>query len=169
MAPSKLTGFPSLVGAGGVAANDSTARNTPGTLAMDPETGSIYRYVQIASTSTPTTVEGAVCWLDAIPASGSYVVTPDVSDALNTGSTPKVVGVAQSVITAGNYGWILVSGIGEVRTDGGVSAADYLVGHTVDQEADTMADGEEEQVFGQALEADSTSTPEKCQALVWCL
>lgn len=168
MAPSKLTGFPSLVGVGGILANDSTAKNKPGSLAVDPDTGSIYRYVQISSAATPTTVEGAVCFLDAVPASGSFVVTPDVSDAL-CATTPFVVGVAQSVITAGNYGWILVSGIGEVRTDGGVAKSDYLVGHSVDQEADTMADGEEEQVFGQALEADSTTTPEKALSYVHCL
>jgi len=79
------------------------------------------------------------------------------------------VGVFQNAVTAGNYGWILVNGYGEVRTDGGVAAGDYLVPHSADHEADTMADGEEEQVFAFALEADTTTEAHKAMAYVHCM
>ena len=48
----------------------------------------------------------------------------------------------------------------DVFTDGSVAKGDCLVAHDTDGEADTMADGEEEQVFAVALEADHGTTEE---------
>lgn len=161
------TGFGlGLLGESGLSANDSTAKNTLGSLVSDNQ-GNIYRYVRIGTSSACAATLGSCLRMDAASAS-TWVTTPDVSDALGAAATDKVVGVAQSAIDTGNYGWVLVSGIGEVRTDNGVSAADYLVGHG-DHEADTMADGEEEQVFAFALEADSGTEPHKALSYVFCL
>jgi hypothetical protein len=158
--------FPGLVGEGGLAADDSTAKNTYGSLAADNQ-GNIYRYVRIDTASVSATTVGSVLWMNIASAS-SWNVTPDISGNLGAAAASKVVGVAQSAISTGNYGWVLVSGIGEVRTDNGVAEADFLVGHG-DHEADTMADGEEEQVFAQAIEADSATEPHKALSYVFCL
>jgi hypothetical protein len=161
------SGFLGLFGESGLAANDSTAKNVPGSLVTDNQ-GNTYRYVLISASSACACTVGSVLHMSEASAS-TWDVTPDVTDALGGAGTDKVVGVAQSAIDTGNYGWVLVSGIGEVRTDNGVAAADYLVGHTVDHEADTMADGEEEQVFAFALEADSGTDPHKALSYVFCL
>lgn len=76
--------------------------------------------------------------------------------------TAKVAAIALGTvdISAAPYAWVQVcqaGTIGEVRTDDGVAAADAVIGHSVDGECDTMADGEEEFVFGFALEADAGS------------
>jgi hypothetical protein len=161
------TGFGlGLLGESGLSANESTARNTLGSLVSDNQ-GNVYRYVKLGGDSACAATEGSVCWLDSASES-AWQVTVDASDALGAAATDKVVGVFQSAVDTGNYGWVLVSGIGEVRTDNGVSAADYLVGHA-DHEADTMADGEEEQVFAFALEADSAVEPHKALSYVFCL
>lgn len=66
-------------------------------------------------------------------------------------------GVATAVMTENYYGFMQVSGICQsiLRTDGGVAAGEYMTSHaTADDEADTMADGAEEQVFAFATAAD---------------
>jgi len=160
------SGFLGLFGEGGLAANDSTAKNTLGSLVTSNE-GNTYRYVKIAAASACATTDGSIVQLSSASES-AWEVTPDVTGNLGAAATDKVVGVAQSAIDTGNYGWVLVSGVGEVRTDNGVSAADYLVGHG-DHEADTMADGEEEQVFAFALEDDTGTEPHKALSYVFCL
>lgn len=155
--------LPGLMGEGGLSANDSTAKNTPGALAQDNQ-GNIYRYVRIDPDSACATTEGSCLTFD-VASAASWELTPDVSADIGG----RVVGVAQSAISTGNYGWVLVSGVGEVRTDGSVSAADFLVLHSADHEADTMADGEEEQVFGFALEADTGTEPHKALSYVYCI
>ena len=67
-----------------------------------------------------------------------------------------VAGVALASMTANYFGFVQVAGVGMVilRTDGTVAKGEYVVSHTVDDEADTMADGEEEQVFGMSLADD---------------
>ncbi len=79
-----------------------------------------------------------------------------------SGLTAKVAAIALGTvdISAAPYTWVQIcqpGTIGEVRTDDGVAAADPVIGHTVNGECDTMADGEEEFVFGFALEADAGS------------
>lgn len=74
------------------------------------------------------------------------------------------VGVFQSILAVGQYGWVQISGDGRKAlavTDGSVAAGDPLVidgGATCVGATDTMADGEEESVCGWALAADSGTT-----------
>lgn len=134
-----------------------------GTVVWD-NVGNAFRYVQNVladgiAVADGTCVYGTATW---------GVVSPDF--AAGSGITTHVVGVGIAAIAAGSYGWVQVSGYHDkVKTDGGVAAADFLVGHSVDGEADTMADGEEEQVFGQALAADTATEPHSCAAHIHCL
>ena len=112
----------------------------------------VFRYVNVVDLDT---ADGDV----VTPASTSgWDVTQDRSGG-SAISNVHASGVAVGVITAGNYGFILVNGIHDaVLGDGSVAAGDFVVPDSaVDGGADTMADGEEEQVFGLALEADSGS------------
>ena len=68
----------------------------------------------------------------------------------------RIMGVAQHAIAAGSYGWVVCYGICEAQGDGSVAQGDPIVSHTSGQ-VDTMADGEEEGVFGVALEADGSA------------
>ena len=71
------------------------------------------------------------------------------------------IGVAQYGITAGRFGYLGRSGVFEVEGDGGVAAGEAIVPDTTTGnpgQADTMAAGEEHDVIGVALEAD-TGTP----------
>lgn len=152
----------STVGVNGLQADDSTAQQKVGTLLPD-EDGNLYRYVQIQTADATDCADGQCVYLrDA----ASWIVNSDQSATAGGG---QVVGVGIGVITAGNYGWIMVAGIHDaVLTDGGVAAGDALIGHTVDGEADTMAAGEEHLVFGHALATDAGS-PESTQARIKCL
>ena len=160
------TGFMTVFPEGGLSGNHSTAKATLGSLATD-NSGNIYRYVILSATSACAATQGSVAAMSDATAN-AWDVTVDVSEQIGT-ATGRAIGVFQNTVTAGNYGWILVNGYGEVRTDGGVAAGDYLVPHSADHEADTMADGEEEQVFAMALEADTTTEAHKAMSFVFCL
>jgi len=160
----RVTGFPQGLGREAELGVSSTTQQFPlGALCMDQK-GNIYRYVQNVladniAIADGTCVYGTTTW---------GVVSPDFTGG--SGITTHVVGVGIVAIAAGSYGWVQVSGYHDaVKTDAGVAAADFLVGHSVDGEADTMADGEEEQVFGQALAADTTTEPHSCAAMIKCL
>lgn len=131
-------------------ANDSSAQEELGVLRFEAD-GKAYRYVRAEDQAIAI---GEVVY----PASADpddWEVTTDYAGGSAT--TKKVAGVAIGTITDAYYGWVQVSGNSDmVRTDAGVSAADGLIGHTVDGEADTMAAGEEHLVFGFALAADTT-------------
>lgn len=133
-------------------ANDAVPQFTPGGTWEHPD-GNTYKYMQYeAGSSALTLADGMVCY--SVDTTG-YNVTPDVSDAHNT----QVACVAQSVITDEYWGWFQVGGVHPaVYTDGGVADGDILVGHTVDGQADTFADGEEEQMFAVALATDTTAS-----------
>lgn len=127
-------------------------------------TGEIATFVYVKNVDLATT-EGTVL----TPASGTsaYTVSGDRAGGSAVAAT-KVVGVAVGAIGADEFGFIMCEGTCPVvYTDGGVSAGEHLVAHTVDGEADTMADGEEEQVFGVAL-ADDSGTTESCYAYISC-
>jgi hypothetical protein len=160
----RVTGFPQALGREAELGVSSTTQQFPlGALCMDQK-GNIYRYVinnlsDNVAIADGTCVYGTTTW-------GS--VSPDFTGG--NGITTNVVGVGIVAIAAGSYGWIQVSGYHDaVKTDGAVAAADFLVGHSVNGEADTMADGEEEQVFGQALAADTGTEPHSCPAHIKCL
>lgn len=118
-------------------------------------TGEIATFVYVQNLDLATT-SGTVLTLAS--ATSAYTASGDRSGG-SAVSIIKAVGVAVGAIGVGEYGWVMKQGthLG-VYTDGGVSANDPLVPHTVDGEADTMADGEEEQVFGWALADDSAGT-----------
>lgn len=148
---------------GGLTASHTTAKATLGALHQSDD-GNIYRYVQNILADSIAIADGKVVY----PTATHGVVSCDYTGG--SGLTAKVVGVGISAIAAGSYGWILVNGYHDaVWTDAGVAASEALVGHTVDGEADTMADGEEELVFGYALAADTTTDQHTVPALVNCL
>ncbi len=75
-----------------------------------------------------------------------------------SGNVQKAVGVMVGTVAINSYGYMLIEGIhSAVSTDGGVAIGESLVAHSVNGEADTMADGEEEQVFATALTADTAT------------
>lgn len=146
---------------GSLTDSETSAHARPGTLCSDT-VGNIYRYVKVVDATAGA--DGSVFAAAAADMS-DWKVTADRTGGSNVGT--KAVGVGISTIAENSFGWILVSGYHDaVSDDDGVSAGDYLVIHTVDHEADTFADGEEEQVFGQALAA---SASDACAALVSCL
>ena len=140
--------------------SSTTKQHDLGTVVWD-NVGNAYRYVQNILADSIAIADGTVVY----PTITHGVVSPDFAGG--SGLTTNVVGVGISAIAAGSYGWVQVSGYHDkVKTDAGVAAADFLVGHSVDGEADTMADGEEEQVFGQALTADTVTEPHSCAAVL---
>ncbi|MDI7267443.1 MAG: hypothetical protein QME96_05570 [Myxococcota bacterium] len=81
---------------------------------------------------------------------------------LSAAATPKdhVLGVAQSTVEFGRWGWILRNGIGQCEGDGSVAAGDPVAVDTTGGGAvDTMFAGEEHQVIGAALTADTGTPP----------
>lgn len=160
----KVTGWVQALGREAELDQSNTAAKFPlGILAMDQK-GNIFRYVQNIEADSIAIADGTCVYGTTTPG----VVSPDFTGG--NGITTNVVGVGIGAIAAGSYGWIQVSGYHDaVKTDAGVAAGDFLVGHSVDGEADTMADGEEEQVFGQALAADTTTEPHSCPAWIKCL
>ena len=131
-------------------ANHATARCKLG--ATYWHEGKSYKYVQFVD--AVTYVVGHVCvWANATgtAVTNDYAGGSAVSDLFPAG-------ICMDVMTQNYYGFIQTSGDAEVVCDGSVAAGEYVVadgaGNT-DGTADTMADGEEEQVFGIALEADS--------------
>jgi len=114
-----------------------------------------YRYVQVVDKAL--TKGDSVC-----PASTAEgIVTADRASGSQLAF--QVRGVAIGAIASGSYGWIQIKGNSEVQCDGGVAAADGLIPHaTADGHADTVvaasnAAGTEYQVFGFAMNTDSTS------------
>lgn len=135
-------------------ANHIAPKHTPGMLFDGTDAYGFpakFRYVQ---------------FLDAVTYAKGHIVNPAnaagtaVTNDRSGGSAVSATitwGVACNVMTQNYYGYIQVSGKAVVLTDGDVAAGDPLVSHTADGACDTMADGEEEQVFGVALAADSAT------------
>lgn len=142
-------------------ANDSTAQEQLGAIRYEySSTDSCmkkYMYIKYeAGTADVAAAKG-----DVLLWSGTtgYTVTKDESDEEDN----MFAGVAIGTITDAYYAWIQVGGFcNKVFTDAGVSAHDALVPHTTDGEADTMAAGEEDHVFGVALADDTTTSPHYC-------
>lgn len=130
--------------------NDLTPRTTPGMLFDGTDAYGFpakFRYVQFKD--AVTYIKGHVCNPES--ATGT-TVTNDRDGGISAATITW--GIACRAMTEDYYGYIQVTGKAVVQTDGGVAAGEYLVAHTVDGECDTMADGEEEQVFGIALADD---------------
>lgn len=116
--------------------------------------GKLYKFVQIVDQDVavnevlyPANTTGTAYSSDA---SGGSAVTARVG----------AVALGTVDISAASYTWVQVTQpgtFGTVRTDDGVAAGDPVIGHTVDGEVDTMADGEEEFVFAFATAGDGGS------------
>lgn len=130
---------------------DATAAVLLGQLHTDL-LGRKFRYIKYddGSGNIAAIAGGGVSFLD----SSLWVVTGDISDA----SPVQPAGFTQAALTNGQYGWMQTGGKNRVAitTDGGVADGHALVLDSGnDNDVDTMADGEEEQVIGFATEADS--------------
>ena len=136
----------------------STALHAMGTIYFDYENAKAYRYSKVAAavTNDVIAITESVC----ADSGGVFYVNNDFAEGTGLGvATP--MGVAISQISEGYYGWMQVGGVATVITDGSVAAGEALVlDSSNDGDVDTMADGEEEQVFGFATadDADTVGT-----------
>lgn len=133
----------------------STTLHALGSLLYDDENAKVYRYVRCANAATNNALAVGECL--CADTGGAYIVNNDMAGGTGLGTLP--MGVAISAITENSYGWIQVGGQAAVTiTDGDVSSNDFIVNDTgVDGGCDTMADGEEEQVFGFVIADDATN------------
>ena len=131
---------------------------------FDSPDGKKYKWVKIA---------------DAVDLLTGYVLTPastdgtEVTPDITSGSSKATRGVGVALgavdVSATPYCFMQIAGVATVFTDGDVVAGDAVVADSAaDGRADTMADGEEEQVFGFALAADSGSPTTAPVYLVGC-
>ena len=141
---------------------DSTPRYNVGQKVFDTATGRWFAYIKQVGATT-----SAVGEIAAGASSGTYgevsrTAASSLVNAVSTVALPR--GVFQSILATNKYGFIQTIGDGRVTlavTDGNVAAGDPLVidgGATCVGAVDTMADGEEESVFGVAMTADSGTT-----------
>lgn len=138
--------------------NHASAQFTPGSLFYWSKVSSgvsaepvLVKYVKFLDAVTYI-VGQVVEWASATAAS----VTNDRSGGSAIGTQTAPAGIVLDVMTQNYFGFIQVSGNALVIGDGSVAAGEAVVSHSVDGEADTMAAGEEHQVFGVALDADGT-------------
>ena len=133
-----------------------------GQLIIDPQTGRHFRYIKQVGATTSAVGEVAAAASSGTYGEVSRTAATSVVNAVSTVAVPR--GVFQSVLATNKYGFIQSIGDGRVAlavTDGNVAAGDPLVidgGATCVGAVDTMADGEEESVFGDAMTADSGTT-----------
>ena len=114
--------------------------------------GKIYKYVQFKD--AVTYAAGHVC----TPAnSDGTAVTNDRAGGSDIGEN-KFAGVALLAMTQNYYGFVQVGGVASVLGDGSVAAGESVIPDSADGKADTMAAGEEDHVFGVALEDDDATT-----------
>lgn len=135
-------------------ANDVSPKYTVGQVFEGTDSSgryAAYKYVQFLD--AVAYIRGHVCaWGNAT----GTAVTNDRSGGSNVGI--RTAGICLRVMTQNYYGFVQVAGIGLCLGDGSVAAGESVVLDTgVDGGADTMAAGEEDEVFGMALEADDTA------------
>tara|TARA_R100000808_G_scaffold25060_1_gene61082 strand:- start:4222 stop:4692 length:471 start_codon:yes stop_codon:yes gene_type:complete len=126
--------------------------------------GNVYEFVLFVDLDTEV---GDVVY----PASTTGTsVSIDYTGGSSLSAKGKGFSVAAVDISEKPYGWIQRAGVhSAVRTDGGVSAGEAVIGHSVDGEVDTMADGEEELVVGFALATDGGSPTTSAVQIHGCL
>jgi hypothetical protein len=125
----------------------------------------IFRYVRFLDAVTYK--RGQVCTWAARATGIPARVTNDISGGSSTGQ--GVAGIACNIMTQNYYGFVQVGGLCLVEGDGSVASGDYVVAHTSDGQADTFADGEEEQVFGYSVSTDDTANdPLATSAFFYC-
>ncbi len=144
---------------------DATPQFDLGQLSYAPN-GNVYRYVKFLD-AVAYLAGHVVQWASAT----LNYVSNDVSGGTTIGSgqtTPA--GIVLGIPAAATpYGWMQVAGIALVYGDGSVAAGEAVIADSTDGRADTMAAGEEHQVFGVALDADDTANdPLTTLALFHC-
>lgn len=130
---------------------------------FDSPDGKKYKWVKVVDVDlavgyvvTPASVDGTEVTADR--SGGSQLALRGIGVALGTVD-----------ISATPYCFVQIAGVADVYSDGSVAAGEAVVADSAtDGLADTMADGEEEQVFGFALEADSGSPVTCAVYLVGC-
>tara|TARA_Y100001963_G_C6503266_1_gene318809 strand:- start:83 stop:544 length:462 start_codon:yes stop_codon:yes gene_type:complete len=124
--------------------------------------GKVYKYVQFVDLD-------AVAGQPVLPANAAGTsVSIDVSGGSAIGA--RAMGVAAQAVDISDkaFGWIQISGVADVETDGNVTAGAYLIAGTADGDAHAMSAGEEHLVFAVALETDSGSPTTSSSLLVGC-
>lgn len=126
---------------------------------FNPLNGKWYKFVYNPDSGTISAGD-CLAWFDTTPAFG-HVQSASGTTGMDDGTAGCFAGVGVHTIATLKYGFVQVGGPTAVlTTDAGVAKGDKLVingGTSPDKTADTMADGEEECVFAQAL-IDDTST-----------
>lgn len=91
--------------------------------------GGVYMYVQFAVGMTSTPARGAVCmWVDPTqPSPACYLVTMDGTPA--RANLPA--GIAVNATTAGNWDFIQIAGIAQVKWPNGIQVATPAVGDAI--------------------------------------
>jgi len=100
-----------------VTANDASAKELLGALRF--ENGKIYSYVKAVGAIT---AGFAVGWNDGV--TGTSVAT---AIAATTATSKNVMGVAETTLTSGNFGWICVYGPTTAMCDNAVASGGKLV------------------------------------------
>lgn len=134
---------------------DSSALYNLGRLYFDFNEGNAYRYVEgdAALTGDTTAAKQVVAYMD-----DGWEITNDVNVGLGVEAP---AGVCISAITEEAFGWIQISGMYDVFTEGNVTTGKSLVMHSVDGEAIMLTSDHEQEVFGFSVEADH-ETIEEC-------
>jgi hypothetical protein len=95
----------------------------------------LYQYVQFKAASSASNAAGQVMFWST---RASYIVTPDATAPL----TGSIAGIALNAVTKGNYGWIQIGGVANVKFKASLTAATPAIGDLVivDQTPANLAD-----------------------------
>lgn len=107
---------------------DATALNPVGLVTR--YNGNLYRYVLLSTgTDTVATVAGAPAyWSSLNPAQDTYTVTSDASSGYASGVNTTAGTFLKAAQTTGNYIWIQVAGVQNVRISDGASGGGRFYG-----------------------------------------
>ena len=131
---------------------------------FESKDGKKYKWVEVVD------VDLAVGYVVCPASTDGTKVTADVSGGSQLALRGIGVALGTVDISDKKYAFIQVAGVVDVFAPGDVAAGQALVADdTTNGIVDTMADGEEEQVFGWALEDDSGSPVTCACLLVGCI
>ena len=145
---------------------DSAPVMAVGTIVWDYPNAKAYKYVKFLDAVTYKAGQ-VLAWGNTAATSVTNDIDGGGSAIVSTGN--RTAGIATAVHTQNSYGFMQIAGVALVEGDGSVAAGEAVVLHSVNGQADSMADGEEEQVFGTALSTDDTANdPLTTSALFYC-
>lgn len=98
--------------------------SAPATLTLH---SGIYQYVQFKAGSTAANAAGQIVFYSSAADRAVYTVTPDVTAA----TQGMIAGITLATVTKGNYGWIQVGGVANVKFKTGLTAATPAIGDLV--------------------------------------